>query len=112
MNVPPAAGGVAEVDGLQNERTSLAWVRASLSVVGAGALLARASGSSPPLAAAVLVVALVVGLALHVSADRTRRRRVSALARGDEIVSPTPLLATAVATIALAVVAVAVIAIR
>lgn len=95
-----------EADGLQNERTALAWVRTSLSLAGAGALLARAAAGSPPLAAAVLGVALVVGVSLFVSSDRARHRRALALERGEPIVAPAPVVATAIATTALALVAV------
>jgi uncharacterized membrane protein YidH (DUF202 family) len=84
-------------EGLQAERTSLAWDRTALTTLAVGALLARAGGTVLPwawfAAAAVLVVA-TAGLLL----GRSRYVRRDASLRGERAVPSHALIAGAGAT--------------
>lgn len=63
--------------GLQNERTSLAWLRTGVALMGAALIVARLSATRSPLLGLVLAaVATVLGLAVVYTA--TRRYRASA----------------------------------
>jgi len=77
--------------GLQNERTSLAWFRTSLSFAAVGALLLRASGSLDrplpgvlgALALAFSAVAMLTSTRRYQAADTAiRHRRVATPPRG------------------------------
>ena len=79
---PPAHARFADA-GLQNERTSLAWFRTSLSFAGVGALLLRSSaGLARPvpavlgsLALAVSGATLLISTARYSSVDAQIRRQ-------------------------------------
>jgi len=88
---------VADV-GLQNERTSLAWFRTSLSFAGVGALLIRVSvGLSRPVPAALGAAALALsGGTLLTSATRYRRADAGIRLRRP-VPSPTRLLGASAA---------------
>ena len=88
----PEPLSVADV-GLQNERTSLAWFRTSLSFAGVGALLIRVSaGLSRPLPAALAAAALALsGVTLLTSATRYGRADAG-IRLGGPVPSPTRLL--------------------
>jgi uncharacterized membrane protein YidH (DUF202 family) len=81
-------------EGLQGERTALAWDRTALTTLAVGALLARAGGTVLPwawIAAAVVVAAGGVGLLL----GRTRYVRRDASIRGEAVAPSTTLIAVA-----------------
>ena len=88
----PDPVSVADV-GLQNERTSLAWFRTSLSFAGVGALLIRVStGLSRPVPAALAAAALALsGVTLLTSATRYGRANAD-IRLGGPVPSPTRLL--------------------
>jgi uncharacterized membrane protein YidH (DUF202 family) len=65
-------------DGLQNERTALAWSRSVLSCLGCGALLARLFADRYPAAAAVLLAGELV---LAASLSYLWRRRYHSAAK-------------------------------
>jgi putative membrane protein len=73
-------------EGLQNERTSLAWTRSILSCFGCALLLARlAANTSWILGVGLAFAALALGLAaVRVSAHRYRQA-ASALSAGDPL---------------------------
>jgi uncharacterized membrane protein YidH (DUF202 family) len=105
----PSPGRRVFDEGLQAERTALAWDRTALTTLAVGALLARAGGTVLPwawfAAAAVLVVA-TVGLLL----GRSRYVRRDASLRGERAVpshgaiAGAGVTAVAVSLLALAVV--------
>lgn len=81
-------------EGLQAERTALAWDRTALTTVAIGALLARAGGTVLPwawIAAAVVLAVAAVGLLL----GRTRYLRRDAALRGERAVPNHGLIAAA-----------------
>jgi uncharacterized membrane protein YidH (DUF202 family) len=81
-------------EGLQAERTSLAWDRTALTTIAVGALLARAGGTVLPwawIAAAAVLVVAAVGLLL----GRTRYVRRDASLRGERTVPDHGLIAAA-----------------
>jgi putative membrane protein len=68
-------------DGLQNERTTLAWSRTALSMVAVGLLVARQS-MSVVVGGVLLIVVLLVAVAMVVGADRRHHRRTERLHAG------------------------------
>jgi len=57
--------------GLQNERTSLAWLRTSLSLLGCAALVAERSGSVLPAVVVLGGSSLAAGAAMRAGSRRT-----------------------------------------
>lgn len=96
-------------DGLQNERTTLAWVRTALGMLGTGALIARQAGGTE-VAIALLVVTVVAAVVMILESERRHHWRGHALLAGDPVVATHHLLATAAIATALAVVGLALIA--
>ena len=72
--------------GLQNERTSLAWVRTSLSLLGVGVLVAKQSGTLTVALGLMVVVAVVAGWVITETEVRHHARH-QALQAGDPIVA-------------------------
>lgn len=85
--------------GLQNERTTLAWIRTALSLLGTGVLAGKQSGST---AAAIVVILVAAGAAgvMILGSERRHHRRGLALEAGDPVVGLHHLLATAAVTTA------------
>lgn len=105
----PASARRVFDEGLQAERTSLAWDRTALTTIAVGALLARAGGTVLPwawVAAAVVLAVAVIGLLL----GRSRYVKRDASLRGERAVPNHGLIgaagvtAVAVSLLALAVV--------
>lgn len=70
--------------GLQNERTTLAWSRTTLSIVGLGALAAKES-DSVVLGGTLLLVVGVATLAIADQTNRRHRRRNLRLRTGESV---------------------------
>ena len=83
-------------DGLQNERTTLSWVRTSLSLLGAGALVAKQTPVGA-LAIALLVSTVVVAGTMIAASERRHHARGEALRAGDPIGALRHLLLTTAA---------------
>ncbi|MEX1178888.1 MAG: DUF202 domain-containing protein [Nitriliruptor sp.] len=81
-------------EGLQAERTSLAWDRTALTIGGVGALLARAGGTSLPWAWPVAVAAFALAAALLLLA-RSRYVHRDASLRGEHAAPTHALIAVA-----------------
>jgi len=88
-------------DGLQNERTTLAWVRTALALFGTGALVARHAGRST-VAVALLVASVAAAVGIILESERRHHWRGHALRAGDPVLAVHHLLATALLTTALA----------
>lgn len=82
-------------DGLQNERTTLAWTRTAMSLLVTGALLARQTERST-LAVGVLALTGVTSTAMLIGGERRYCGRSHRLRHGDPVVSSRQLMATAV----------------
>lgn len=93
-------------DGLQNERTTMAWVRTALALLGTGALVARQTGTTE-LAVSLLVVSVVAAVVIILESERRHHWRGHALLAGDPVVALHHVLATAAVTTLLAVVGLA-----
>src|SRR3546814_20569579 len=76
--------------GLQNERTTLAWVRTALSFVAAGTLAGKQTGAGVTFAALVMA-SLPAAAGMVVTAERRSAHRYARLAAGQHRVSPPPL---------------------
>ena len=87
--------------GTQSERTTLAWVRSALSLVGVGALLAKQS-DSVVLAVPVLVTVAAVAVWMIARAERRHHDRGGVLEHGDPVVAFHQVAATTVAVTAMA----------
>ncbi len=81
-------------DGLQNERTTLAWVRTALSLLATGALVARQT-SVTVAAVALLVLTVVTAVVMILESERRHHWRGHALLAGDPVVALHHLLVTA-----------------
>lgn len=81
-------------EGLPNERTTLAWVRTALSLLGTGALVAKQSGETIT-SIAILALTLGTTVAMIVESERRHHRRGHALLEGDPVVAMHHLLITA-----------------
>jgi uncharacterized membrane protein YidH (DUF202 family) len=75
----PASHEVTD-DGLQQERTALAWNRTALALIIAGALYLRAGGPLPALVPGVLVIALGAFLLVKAGGRYRRLRKTGFLA--------------------------------
>src|SRR5690606_488044 len=95
-------------DGLQNERTTLAWVRTALTLLGTGALVARQAGGTE-VAVALLVLSVVTAVVMILESERRHHWRGHALLAGDPVVALHHLLATAAIATALAAVGVVIV---
>lgn len=84
MTDPAGAVGPPLDGGLQNERTSLAWTRTALSMLGTGALLAK-QADSIQLAVVVLVLVGALGTWLLVRAGHHHRDRHGRLSAGADL---------------------------
>jgi uncharacterized membrane protein YidH (DUF202 family) len=87
--------------GLQNERTTLAWLRSALSFVAAGMLVANQVESLPVAAVVLGGVLLAAGGMVGASERRHRRRNVS-LHEGRSVVSLPEVVLAAGAALGLA----------
>lgn len=87
-------------DGLQNERTTLAWVRTALALLATGALAAKQAGGAT-VGLALLVLTVVVAVVMILESERRHRWRGHALRAGDPVLAMHHLLITAVVTAAL-----------
>lgn len=94
-------------EGLQHERTALAWDRTSLAMIVAGAVLMRNPSSAFPLLPTVVGgVVVVTGAWLNVVAHR-RYRSLHRVLRADEtVVNPWLLRWIGLSTVALAIAAI------
>lgn len=81
-------------DGLQNERTTLAWVRTALSLLATGALVAKQTGEAV-VAIALLVLTVVTAVVMILESERRHTWRGHALLVGDPVVAVHHLLVTA-----------------
>lgn len=81
-------------EGHPNERTTLAWVRTALSLLGTGALVAKQSGEALP-AMAILTLTLATTVVMILESERRHHRRGHALLQGDPVVAMHHLLITA-----------------
>jgi len=89
MTAPEPSEAEARVllgGGLQNERTTMAWIRTALSLLGTGALAARQTGSGLA-AAIVLGIAAVAAGGLIADAERRHEGRRAAILAGDPVVA-------------------------
>lgn len=89
-------------DGLQNERTTLAWVRTALAVLGCGALLAKQTSSIWAAAAVLAYASGAAGVMIYRSEHR-HHVRDRALRAGDPVIALHHVLATAIAACILSV---------
>lgn len=89
--------------GLQNERTTLAWLRSALAFAGAGMWVAKQSDPSW-LALVVLAGTVVAATGMAAMAERRHRARTIGLHEGRPVVSWPSVALTAAATSGLAVV--------
>jgi uncharacterized membrane protein YidH (DUF202 family) len=81
-------------DGLQNERTTLAWVRTALALLATGALVARQTGEIVA-SIALLVLTVVTSVVMILESERRHHSRGHALLAGDPVVAMHHLLVTA-----------------
>ena len=81
-------------DGLQNERTTLAWVRTALSLLATGALVAKQAGETVA-AIALLALTVVAAVVMILESERRHQWRGHALLAGDPVVAMHHLLVTA-----------------
>lgn len=95
-------------DGLQNERTTLAWVRTALALLGTGALVARQAGDAT-VAVALLGLAVVTAVVMILESERRHHWRGYALRAGDPVLAMHHLLATAALATAIAVAGLAIV---
>src|SRR3546814_16597259 len=84
--------------GLQNERTTLAWVRTALSFVAAGTLAGKQTGAGVTFAALVMA-SLAAAAVMVVNAERRSAPRSYRLAAGPPIVSLPPVAVPAPGTL-------------
>lgn len=92
--------------GLQVERTTLAWVRTSLSFAVVSLLLIRTGRPETVVVAIVLALAGVIAAAALGLAQRARHReRVSDFNQADSVYGPRLVLAASVLTVVLALAA-------
>jgi putative membrane protein len=96
-------------DGLQNERTTLAWVRTALSLLGTGALVAKQTGETVT-AVALLVLTVVAAVVMILESERRHHWRGHALVAGDPVVAMHHLLVMAAIATGLSVVGVVIVA--
>ncbi len=87
--------------GLQNERTTLAWSRTTLSLVGVGLFLARETGSITAALAILAVVALAAGALLR-GADRRHHHRGGRSSAEGQVLALVPVAVTSAVVAALA----------
>lgn len=90
-------------DGLQNERTTLAWIRTSLSLVAVGTFAGKQSGSNRTFAVLLLVV-VATAATMIVAAERRHHERSHHLEAGRPIVSLPAVTLTATSAVGLALV--------
>lgn len=89
--------------GLQNERTTLAWVRSALSFVAVGTLVAKQAGGAATFGV-LMVLTLLTATLMAATAEQRHRRREGALRAAGAVAAPVPVLGTVVATLAVAAV--------
>lgn len=89
------------VDGLQNERTAMAWSRTALSLLGTGAVLAKQS-RSVTVAVAVLVAVGAVATWILVHSSRQHRDRAGWTVASSSLVDGAEIVGATVAAVALA----------
>src|SRR3546814_19350438 len=94
--------------GLQNERTTLAWVRTALSFVAAGTLTGKQTGAGVTFAALVMA-SLAAAAVLVVTAERRYAHRYDQLAAAPHIVSLPAVTVTAAGTIILGLVSLSIV---
>lgn len=90
--------------GLQNERTTLAWVRSALSFAAVGTLVAKQAGGAATFGV-LMVLALLTATLMAATAERRHHGREGALRSSRSVAAPLPILGTTVATVAVAALA-------